>query len=169
MKTHIKKTDLSALSPLLLFAIFVFCAVAVLLSGAKIYKDYTSRDQIEYERRTLVQYLSTRIRQSDVESSWFVGDFDEQIPQETGNTFFYVETIGDMTFQTRVYWHDGALYELYSIASEDFDPLDGTRLFPVQRLEFSTDADKIRVTVEYDDGTLTQLFFDPKCEAEGSE
>lgn len=166
MKTRIKKTDLRSLSPLLLFAVFVFCAAAVLLSGAKIYKDCTNRNQIEYERRTLVQYLSTRIRQSDVGSSWFVGDFNEQTPQEIGNTLFFVEEIGDMTFQTRVYWHDGALYELYSIASESFDPSDGTRLFPVQSLEFSTDADTIRVTIEYDDGSVAKLFFDPKCESE---
>ena len=93
MKEKSKKSNLTALAPLLIFLIFTICILTVLLTGADIYKKISLRDQNSFQRRTTVQYLTTRIRQSDSEGMVFVGDFNAEDKDNTGDTLFLQEEI----------------------------------------------------------------------------
>ena len=141
MERQNRSLRLSALAPLLLFAIFASCVVLVLLFGADIYQGLTQRDRDSYQRRTAVQYLTTRIRQCDSVDMIFVGDFHEAKPLDEGNVIFICETFGDRTFYTRIYCYDGYLCELFGEAGSELEPEDGERILKADRLLVTHNGD----------------------------
>ena len=58
MKSNSRKIE-NLVSPLL-FAVFAFCILFVLLTGAKTYRTVTQRDNASFDSRIAVQYISTR-------------------------------------------------------------------------------------------------------------
>ena len=169
MKRHIKRIDLSILAPLLLFTVFALCVITVLLTGAKIYRNYTARDQTGYDHRTVAQYITTRIRQSDACEAFFVGDFSEATPKSEGDTFFFCEVFGDETYYTRIYCHDGYLYELFALAGDPFEPCDGEKILAVGDLHFAAEGDQVTVEIEYADGSRQTLVLHMRSRAEVSQ
>ena len=68
---------MDSLTGLVLFAVFAVCILMILLAGADVYRRLTERDQSVYGRRTIAQYLTTRIRQADSGGSLRVEEFGE--------------------------------------------------------------------------------------------
>ena len=134
MKRENKSLRITALAPVLLFAVFASCVVIVLLFGADNYQTLTRRDRESYQYRTAVQYLTTRIRQNDAVGMVFVGDFDEAAPKESGDTVYIRETVGDRIFYTRIYCHDGYLCELFAEEASGPAPEEGERILPAERI-----------------------------------
>ena len=64
MREQNTKLHMSALLPLVVFALFAVCVLSVLLTGANVYQRLTQRDRDSYQRRTGAQYLATRGRQA---------------------------------------------------------------------------------------------------------
>ena len=157
MKKRFKQTDAAAPAPLLIFTIFAACILIVLLFGANIYQTFTERDRTGYDHRTIAQYITTRVRQSDGDTLPFVGDFDETDGKEAGNTFFIREKLGDITCLTRLYCHDGYLYELFAPDGMDFEPADGEQVLPLNALTFRMDGDLLFTEIEYPDGSCETL------------
>lgn len=157
MKKTIKKNSALVLAPLLLFVILTTCILGVLLTGAGVYQSLSSRNHTNFEHRTIAQYLTTRLRQSDVATMSFVGDFYEGIPTSEGNTFFIREEINGHTYYTRIYCHDGYLYELFTAAEGTFHPQDGEKLLELKKLHFSLDSNLLEITVTYQDSTVETL------------
>ena len=166
MSKRIRKADIGIAAPLLVFAVLTVCVLAVLLSGADIYQKANRRDQRAYDHRTIAQYISTRVRQSDVTTACFIGDFDATEPQQQGSTFFYLEGDGDERVCTRIYCYDGYLYELYAVTDEEFFPEDGEPILPLKDLQFSFANDMLCAQLEYDDGTREALFFTLRTDTE---
>lgn len=143
MKRNDRVLHITTVAPLLLFAIFASCVVIVLLFGAGNYQKLTRRDQDSYQRRTTVQYLTTRIRQSDAAGMVFVGDFYEATPKTSGDTVFIREVLGGRTFYTRIYCHDGYLWELFAEETATMEPADGERIFAVEQMRVVQDEDRL--------------------------
>ena len=139
MKNKIKKADASSVAPLFLFTLFAISAVFVLLGGVRIYKTMLERDRASFERRTVSQYLVTRMRQSDSLGGCYIGDFDSLEPQSAGDTLFYREVIEGEEYLTRIYCHEGYLCELFSSADGGFSKSDGERVIPVLSLSFKNE------------------------------
>lgn len=163
MKKQIKKSNISSLAPLLLFVIFTTCILSVLLTGADVYQNFSKRDQSSFERRTTVQYLTTRIRQSDTEGMVFAGSFDEdpadtgEASSQAGDTLFLREELGGRTFYTRIYCHDGYMYELFSESGLGFSPSTGQKILEVNSLHFTVQDGLIYIDIEYADRTAEAL------------
>lgn len=168
MKTKIKKIDISSLSPLLLFTVFSVCVLLVLLTGASVYESFTERDRISYDHRTISQYLTTRVRQSDAIDAYRVGDFNDTASNTEGNTFFFCEEHGGVKYATRIYCHDGYLYELFAEAEAAFDPQDGEKILPLQSAEFKLDDGMLIINVVYADGTGDVINVKLRSGVEGS-
>lgn len=130
--------QLDGLLALLLFAVFAACVLAVLLTGASAYKRLTQRDQRAYDSRTCVQYIATRVRQSDR------ADGLEVAPFEDAQALVLKEKSG---FVTRVYWYDGWLMELYSAPDAGLSPEDGTKLLEAERVSFALEDGLLRADV----------------------
>ena len=157
MKEQMKKNKLTSLAPLLIFAIFTFCILMVLLTGANVYQKFSRRDQDNFQRRTTAQYLTTRIRQNDVSGMIFVGSFDGTTPQTSGNTLFLCEELNGRLFYTRIYCHDGYLRELFAESGISFSPTAGQEILEVKDLFFTIQADLIYVDIDYVDTTTETL------------
>ncbi len=157
MKTESKRTDIGAIAPLCLFAFFAICVVTVLFMGAKIYGKQVERDRVGYDSRTVAQYITTRIRQSDKYDAFFIGDFNEKAPKESGNTFFFAETIGEETYYTCIYCHDGYLYELFASGKEQLDVTAGERVLAVKSVSFTGSGKTVSVNITNTDDRAQTL------------
>ena len=158
MKTQHRKMDASSLAPLLLFTIFTLCVIFVLLIGAHIYETSVSRGQRSYDQRTVAHYLSNRVRQIDRADAWFVGDFHEAQPLSEGDTLFFREVFQGEVYYTRVYCHEGCLYELSSVAGKGFDPSDGEKILALDALYFRVDDHLLQIRYQYVNGDSDELF-----------
>ena len=150
--------DASSLAPLSLFTIFTLCVIFVLLTGAHIYETSVDRGQRSFDHRTVAHYLSNRVRQIDCNDAWFVGDFHETQPQAEGNTLFFREVFQGEVYYTRVYCHEGYLYELSSVAGKGFDPSDGEKILALDALHFRVDDHLLQIRYQYVNGDSDELF-----------
>ena len=129
---------IDALASLLLFGVFAACILAVLLTGAGAYRRLTRRDQAAFDRRSCVQYISTKVRQSDRAGAVRVVDFGGGSALLLG---------ADEPYATWLYCRDGWLMELYCYADEPLGPEDGERLLEAERMELSLEEGLLTVTI----------------------
>ena len=170
MRERNNKTTLTALAPLLLFVIFTPCILAVLLTGADIYKKISLRDQNSFRCRTGVQYLTTRLRQNDADSTVFVGDFHTGAADTTlsnGDTLFLREEWDGRTFYTRIYCHEGYLYELFSEETLAVSKKYGEPILEMNALHFSVQGNLLQIEIEHADSTTETLILFLRSEKEG--
>lgn len=157
MKNKTKGIDVSSVAPFFLFAIFAICVVSVLFTGAGLYRQQIQRDQNGYNERTVSQYITTRIRQGDKLNSFFIGDLQSKTPAESGNTFFYRESINGVDYYTCIYCCEGYLYELFTAADAELDPSAGERIAKLQSLSFSSDGRILNVSIVHENGLDQRL------------
>ncbi|MBP3701951.1 MAG: DUF4860 domain-containing protein [Lachnospiraceae bacterium] len=167
MKSQKRNHQASSLAPLLLFVIFTTCILSVLLTGADTYQKLSLRDQNNFQHRTVAQYLTTRIRQSDVTDMVFVGSFSEDIETTigttaiasppTGDTLFLRESLEGRVYYTRIYCHDGYMRELFAPDGLEFSPTAGQGILPVADLHFAIQDDLLSIRITYIDGASETL------------
>lgn len=152
MRSHTKELKIARVFPLLCFALLAACIVTVLFTGAELYSRSNTRDTEDYYHRTVTSYVTTRVSQSSVADSFFVGDFQEAKPKTTGDTFFFTETFDDVVYVTRLYCHDGALYELFSPMSSTLDRSAGEKVIPLRNMTFTMKDGFFTADIVFDDG-----------------
>lgn len=145
------KLSVDGVLALVLFGIFALCVLAVLLQGAKIYRQLTERGQQSYQQRTAAQYLVTRVRQADAVSAVSVGSLG------TVETLELTETIDGTRYVTRVYCWDGQIRELFSAADRRFAPEDGQCILPAQGLDLELNDGLLTAEIVDEDGQSVQI------------
>ena len=149
MKRWSLQRNISDLLVLTVFAAMALCVLLVLLAGARVYRNLTERSENLDDRRTADHYVTTRFRQS--ESAVEVADFG-------GCTaLVFREKVGETTYLTRIYCHDGWLRELYAAEEGEFSPEDGEKILPLQSLSASRDGQMLTVLLTWPDGTSREL------------
>lgn len=149
MREQNTKLHMSALLPLVVFALFAVCVLSVLLTGANVYQRLAQRDQDSYQRRTGAQYLATRVRQAR-------GPVTVTDLQGTPALAFSQEEGGEV-YTTWVYCHDGWLMELYAQPDSGLGPEDGAQILPAEQLELSREGSLLRAALCYDRGERADL------------
>lgn len=109
-QTHSKLTRLLALT---VFSIFALCILLVLLTGATVYRDLTERSGESHNRRTTVNYLTTRVHQA------------EAVTVSGSEILLLEETVAGKTYLTQIYCQDGWLRELYTASGVELPLEDG--------------------------------------------
>lgn len=142
-----RKNDLQSLSTLVslgLLAVFAVLILSVLLGGAGIYRRLTRQGQHQFDSRTCIQYIATKVRQAPegVQADTF----------ETVDALVIPQTYGDVPYLTRVYCYDGWLMELFTPASGEFSPEDGQRLMPARELSFSIEEGLLKAQLTDESG-----------------
>ena len=132
------KHHIDGLAALLLFGVFAACVLVVLFTGADAYRRLTERDRTAYERRTGVQYIATRVRQSDHAGGVAVEPFGDGDALVLG---------ADETYAAWVYCYDGWLMELYCLAEEPMEPQDGQRILEAENLALSLEDGLLEVSL----------------------
>ena len=142
-----KKNHLGSVLVLLVFAVFVVSVMLVLLTGADVVQRLKERDDRSYEHRTVIQYLTTRVRQADENGMVSVRDFGGQDALVLG------QLIEDERYETLVYVYDGYLRELFVEAGLEIDAEFGEMILPVQSATFEDYGACVRANVVMSDGT----------------
>ena len=161
MNESLTKKSLLSLAPLLLFAVFTACILMVLLSGADIYHKIAKRDQNSISQRTVSQYLTTRLHQSDAEGMVSVGSFESPAPHGeilAGDTLYLREQLNGRIYYTRIYVHEGMLRELFAADSLTFEPSGGTAILPLKDLAFTLQDRLLIIEITYEDDTSETLY-----------
>lgn len=134
------------LAVLLVGAVFALCLMLVLLTGAEGYAALVRRGEEGYRQRTAAQYITTRVRQAPNGADVTVGRFHGAPALEVRE-----ELEGDH-YITRVYCHEGYLWELFTPDGGNFSPDDGEKLLPLADLSLSEDGNLLQVTLTWEDG-----------------
>ena len=151
MKDRNEKLSVDGVLALVLFGIFALCVLAVLLLGARGYQRLTERGQNSYNRRTAVQYITTRVHQADALSAVSIGSIGSAEALEL------TESIDGVSYVTRVYYHDGYIRELYSPATLEFHPNDGERILPAAGLDFTLENGLLTAEITEADGQTVEV------------
>lgn len=144
------KTD--GLMALLLFGLFAVCILSVLLTGADVYQRLTERDRDVYEMRTSGQYLTTKVRQADVDGWIGVEEF------EGLDALVISEEIEGIVYKTWIYCHDGYIKELFAAADSGLMPEAGEKVLEAAGLCVSREDSAIRAEITGPDGAVQELY-----------
>ena len=147
MKEYTKRTRTHVIAPLLIFTLFTSCLLFVLLSGANIYKTHTNNEKINFENRTLTQFLSTKIKQNDCADSIKTGSFDKALSTDIGDTLHIIQNIDGTDYSTRIYCYEGYLCELFTEMSDDFHPADGTQIMPMESITYTVSNNLLTIDI----------------------
>ena len=141
-----------ALIALLLFAGFAVCVLLLLLTGANIYQRVTRADQVNYERRMSVQYLTTRIRQADIRGGLRTGKFGEN------DALILTDEISGETYETFVYCYDGYIRELFASPDSGLSPQDGDKILQVQAMQVLEKDGMLEIKIVSPDGNCQEIW-----------
>ena len=151
MKMMTKKNQMGSVLVLLVFAVFVASVLLVLLTGADAIQKLNERDQSSYDRRTVVQYITTRVRQGDRRGLVEVREIEGR------SVLVLSEQIEGTDYETYVYYYDGNLCELFVEAGLDMELEFGEWILPLKELTFEDEGTHIRANIVMEDGTAREM------------
>lgn len=106
-KSKIHNHIIDFLFPIALFFVFTISAVVVILLATKIYESTTTASSLNNVSRTALSYVSEKIHQSDIKA-------DVSITQIEGVDALALNHKDNRNgYTTYIYFHDGALMELF--------------------------------------------------------
>lgn len=109
----------NTLFTMLLFLVFVLCALFTVLIGGKVYENINVRTESTYRGDVALSYIANKVRQGDeagmVELTEMDGITVLQLKQE----------IGDSVYVTDIYYKDGKLWELFTDMESGLGVNDG--------------------------------------------
>ena len=145
-----KKSSLTGVLVLLVFAVFMVSVLFVLLCGADTVQKLTSRDQRTYNHRTAVQYVAMRVHQADVAGA---------VTVENGETpaLVLTETIEGQSYETRIYCYDGYLREMFCQQNAGLSPEFGEEILPMEDFRISLSDTLLQAEFFMLDGTAESL------------
>ncbi|MBO6108129.1 MAG: DUF4860 domain-containing protein [Eubacterium sp.] len=121
---------------LVLFAVFAITVIAVLALGANSYKSLVARDNEAYNKRIITSYVAAKIRSADTVGGVAVGGFSTPSSNDGVNTLHLYQEIDGDVYDQRIYYHDGHIYEILTIANNNIAPEDGNPILEAHGLEF---------------------------------
>lgn len=145
MGEQIRKSDMSGVLVLLVFAVFMVSVLFVLLTGADVVQELTQRDQDSFDRRTAAQYVATRVRQADSSGMVSVREFGD------GTALVLSEEIDETIYETIVYCYDGYLRELFMEEGLSMDPEFGEKILPMKAFAVTDFGTYLQVDLELTD------------------
>ena len=134
-----KRSKLTDLLALTVFAVFALCVLLVLLSGAKVYRGLVQRGEENFAARTAARYVTMRVRQARTVT---VGDF------EGCEALVIPENADGATYLTRLYVYDGHIRELYCAENAALSPADGENILPADSLHVDLEGSLLTMTVD---------------------
>ena len=162
-----KQNNRTGVLVLLVFACFMVSVLFVLLSGADIVHRLTERDQSAYNSRTAVQYLTTRVRQADK-----AGSVSVTVAEDTP-ILVLTEEIEGFPYETRVYYYDGYLREMFSPAGIGLPLEFGEKILPMKKfsvaIENSLLYSLLEAELQLPDGTSKTVYLTLRSEGGAAE
>jgi len=150
-----KRSSLHGVLPLLIFAILAAALLSVTAGWAKGYSEMSARDDQAFTERTALGYVRTKINSGQNREKIYAEDFGE------GKALVIVSNYGKTEYLTRLYCHNGKLYELFSPRGIEMQPEDGETIIDLDRLE--ADIKDGVLTVSFTWGEETKILICDLC------
>lgn len=151
MSKESRKKSISGIAALLLLALFAGGILAVLLSGAGVYKRLSEENARAYDTRTCAQFMANKLRQAPDTDCVSLGDFGD------GDSLTLSQWLDGQEYLTRIYCHDGWLMELFSLADSGLGPGDGEKILPLRQLWIKDLDGLLRIGIEDSDGRQSEF------------
>lgn len=145
MRNQRRQGHIESLVVLLLFTVFAATLLLVLFAGANSYRRVAERGSDSYNRRICAQYIAAKVRHGDREGAVFVGGFSEPDHDDGISTLYLRQEFEGETYDTRIYWYDGAVRELFAETNGTFAPQDGTEVLQTSTLKFHQEENILTV------------------------
>lgn len=139
----------------LIFILGMFAAAALFLVniGVQVYKNVVTANNDNFELRTSLSYLATRVRQADAAGSVEIRDIDGVKVLVLG------EESSEGSFETCLYFWDGYLYEHFMEKGGRFEPGYGMETFEAASFEMEeTQAGQLHFTAKNSAGDTEELY-----------
>lgn len=149
MKQETKQRTVSAVTSLLVLAVFSVSILGALLAGAQAYQRLTGLGNTGYDSRTCCAYIASRFRQAA--GGVAVESFGD------GDCLAFYEELEGKSYVTRVYCYDGWLMELFCSATGSLEPPAGEKILPISTLELTWQNNLLQATVVDANGTGSTL------------
>ncbi len=133
---------MNLLFTMLLFLVFVLCALFTVLIGGKVYENINSRIEENYSGQVVLNYVANKVRQGDRADSVTVREI-EGVP-----VLELSQQINGSSYITWIYYRDGAVRELFTDAGSGLGLKDGLEIMECRRLTFHQEDSLLEVQVE---------------------
>lgn len=145
-----KGQAVSTLFTMLLFLVFVLCALFTVLTGGKVYENISARMEDNYTGSVALQYIANKVRQGDQEDAVRVLDVEGTQVLELS------QDIEGYEYISWIYYYDGSIRELFTSADSGLGLSDGIEIMECEGLSFSKEGQLLTVTTKGSgDGTLS--------------
>lgn len=127
-----------------LLGLFAVMSTLMVLLGAQMYRNTVDHAEANNEGRVLAAYVRSMIRAED-------GADDVAIEEYDGTPVLALsESVDGEDYVTWLYSYEGQLYEQFTSAGHDFEPLSGSVICPAQ--SFAPSLQNGLLTVDMVDG-----------------
>lgn len=141
-KTQTKGQAVSGLFTMLLFLVFVLCALFSVLMGSQVYENITKRSDENFSGTTALSYVANKIRQGDREDSVDIIEVD-------GTAVLQLkQQVGDEMYHTWIYWIDGSIRELFTDENSGLGLDDGLEILKCAGLFMEKEEDTITLQTQ---------------------
>ena len=136
-KTQTKGQSISGLFTMLLFLVFVLCALFSVLMGSQVYENITKRSDENFSGTTALSYIANKIRQGDRQDGVDIIEVD-------GTSVLQLkQKIGEETYHTWIYWKDGSIRELFTDENSGLGLEDGFEILECSGLSMEKKGSSI--------------------------
>lgn len=133
-KVEQKGRAMGTLFTMLLFLVFVMCALFTVLAGGKVYENINRRMADNYTGSVALQYIANKVRQNDEEGMVALKEIDgTQVLELTQ------DLEGD-TYVSLIYYLDGSIRELFTFPDSGLGLEDGIKIIECGGLSFAADG-----------------------------
>lgn len=123
----------SSLFSLLLFLVFVLCALFTIMIGSRVYENIQQKNNDIFSQDTSVAYIKNKIRHGDRAGQISVREMEGQPVLCIADLSL---SYGDVSYETYIYERDGWLTELFTSTDSGLTLADGIPVMECPGVEF---------------------------------
>ena len=146
-----KGQTMNTLFTMLLFLVFVLCALFTVLIGGKVYENITARMEENYTGSTALNYIANKVRQGDTYGG-------VQVKEVEGTPVLELsQEIKVETYVTMIYYKDGSIRELFTDTQSGLGLSDGLEIIGCDGLKLKQEGRLIMVETTGEGGSSLTL------------
>lgn len=125
----------SLIGMIFIVGIFAIASLFLVNIGVQVYKNVVVANNDNFQLRTTLSYVATKVRQADVTESVSIEKIDGL------DVLALEEEISGMDFVTYLYFYNGVLYEHFMEKDGYFEPGYGMKTFEIADFSMNKDTD----------------------------
>ncbi len=135
-----------SLFTILLFLVFILCALFSVLIGGRVYENISIRTENTYQKDVALSYIANKVRQTDEAGR-------VSLTEIKGVKVLRLEQkIQDSVYATYIYYQDGRLWELFTDADSGLGAGDGNEIMECSMVSMELSGNLLHVKTEGEGG-----------------